>query len=302
MFRRPSLRALALAAVATLVVAAPATASAPALTIKHINLSNWPNVAVTVQTPDPGATPQLAVTENGQTASNVRQSVGPQSAVAVVIDTSHSMQRSEADRRDHGRDHVRHRRPVERHARRVRLRREALHLGRAPGHLGGCRRRSGRTGSRLQLRHRDLRRHQHGVTGPRRTARRAAGDRPRHRRLVRERLGHLRPGGCRGQVGPRGHLCGQHREHRRRQERAARTRPADRRAVPVGDRRAGARCRLQPDLGRARKHVHVHVPQPGAEGHSDQAGGQRARPCDGALDRDGPRHDRGRAPARARRS
>ena len=91
MFRRPSLRALALAAVATLVVAAPATASAPALRIKHINVSNWPNVAVTVQTPDPGATPQLSVTENGQTASDVRQSVGPQSAVAVVIDTSHSM-------------------------------------------------------------------------------------------------------------------------------------------------------------------------------------------------------------------
>jgi tight adherence protein B len=92
MFRRPSMRALALAAVATLVVAAPATASAPALTIKHINLSGWPNkVAVTVQTPDPGATPQLSVTENGQAAANVRQSVGPQSAVAVVIDTSHSM-------------------------------------------------------------------------------------------------------------------------------------------------------------------------------------------------------------------
>jgi tight adherence protein B len=91
MFRRPSLRALALAAVATLVVAAPATASAPALTIKHVNLTNWPNVAVTVQTPDPGVTPQLTVTENGQTAANVRQSVGPQSAVAVVIDTSRSM-------------------------------------------------------------------------------------------------------------------------------------------------------------------------------------------------------------------
>jgi tight adherence protein B len=93
MMRRPTMRALALAVVATLAVAAPATASSPALTIKHINLSGWPNkVAVTVQTPDPGATPQLSVTENGQTANGVRQAEGPQSAVAVVIDTSHSMQ------------------------------------------------------------------------------------------------------------------------------------------------------------------------------------------------------------------
>jgi tight adherence protein B len=92
MMRRPSMRGLALAAVATLVVAAPAAASSPALTIKHINLSGWPNkVAVTVQTPDPGATPQLTVTENGQAAANVRQAVGPQSAVVVAIDTSHSM-------------------------------------------------------------------------------------------------------------------------------------------------------------------------------------------------------------------
>jgi tight adherence protein B len=93
MMRRPSMRALALAAVATLVVAAPATASSPTLTIKNVNLSGWPSkVAVTVQTPDPGATPQVTVTENGQTAAGVRQSEGPQSAVAVVIDTSHSMQ------------------------------------------------------------------------------------------------------------------------------------------------------------------------------------------------------------------
>jgi tight adherence protein B len=92
MMRRPSLRALALVAVATLVVAAPAAASAPALTIKTINVSAWPKVAVTVQTPDPGVTPQLTVTENGQAASGVRQAQGPQSAVALVVDTSHSMQ------------------------------------------------------------------------------------------------------------------------------------------------------------------------------------------------------------------
>ena len=92
MMRRPSMQALALAVVATLAVAAPAAASSPALNINKVNLSSWPKVTVTVQTPDPGATPDLSVTENGQTAAGVRQTAAPQSAVAVVIDTSHSMQ------------------------------------------------------------------------------------------------------------------------------------------------------------------------------------------------------------------
>jgi len=86
-----NLRALALVAVAALAVAVPAAASTPALVIKHVDTSAWPNVRVTVQTPDPSATPELTVTENGQPAANVRQASGAQSAVALLIDTSRSM-------------------------------------------------------------------------------------------------------------------------------------------------------------------------------------------------------------------
>src|SRR5205085_9487140 len=90
--RRRSLRALALAAVAALTVAAPAAASSSALVVKKVDTSHWPTVSVTVQTPDPSATPELSVAENGQTAAGVRQQdSGAAAAVAVVIDTSRSM-------------------------------------------------------------------------------------------------------------------------------------------------------------------------------------------------------------------
>ena len=90
--RRRSLRALALVAVAALTVAAPAAASAPALVVKHVDTSAWPTVTVTAQTPDPTATPELKVFENGQGAQNVRLAGADNaSAVAVVIDTSESM-------------------------------------------------------------------------------------------------------------------------------------------------------------------------------------------------------------------
>jgi tight adherence protein B len=90
--RRRSLRTLALVAVAALTVAAPAAASAPALVVKHIDTSAWPEVTVTAQTPDPSTTPELQVFENGQVAQNVRlANTANQSAVAVLIDTSQSM-------------------------------------------------------------------------------------------------------------------------------------------------------------------------------------------------------------------
>ncbi len=88
---RRSLRTLLLVAVAALTVAAPAAASAPALTIKHIDTSAWPTVKVTAETPDPTVTPDLQVTENGQAAADVHQAAGANSAVALVIDTSGSM-------------------------------------------------------------------------------------------------------------------------------------------------------------------------------------------------------------------
>ncbi len=90
--RRRSLRTLALVAVAALTVAAPAAASAPALVVKHVNTSAWPEVTVTAQTPDPSTTPELQVFENGQAAANVRIASGAdKTAVALAIDTSESM-------------------------------------------------------------------------------------------------------------------------------------------------------------------------------------------------------------------
>jgi tight adherence protein B len=90
--RRRSLRTLALVAVAALTVAAPAAASAPALVVKHVNTSAWPEVTVTAQTPDPSTTPELQVFENGQAAANVRLATGAdKTAVALAIDTSQSM-------------------------------------------------------------------------------------------------------------------------------------------------------------------------------------------------------------------
>ncbi len=90
--RRRSLRTLALVAVAALTVAAPAAASAPALVVKHVNTSAWPEVTVTAQTPDPSTTPELQVFENGQAAANVRLATGAdKTAVALAIDTSESM-------------------------------------------------------------------------------------------------------------------------------------------------------------------------------------------------------------------
>jgi tight adherence protein B len=90
--RRRSLRTLALVAVAALTVAAPAAASAPALVVKHVDTSAWPEVTVTAQTPDPSLTPELQVYENGQVAQDVRiANSDNKAAVAVLIDTSQSM-------------------------------------------------------------------------------------------------------------------------------------------------------------------------------------------------------------------
>jgi tight adherence protein B len=90
--RRRSLRTLALVAVAALMVAAPAAASAPALVVKHVDTSAWPEVTVTAQTPDPSVTPELQVRENGQVAQDVRiANTDNKAAVAVLIDTSQSM-------------------------------------------------------------------------------------------------------------------------------------------------------------------------------------------------------------------
>jgi tight adherence protein B len=90
--RRRSLRTLLLAAVTGLVVAAPATASAPPLQIVNVNTHAWPQTTVTVKTNDPSAASDLQVMENGQAAADVRvKSAGSQSAVALVIDTSDSM-------------------------------------------------------------------------------------------------------------------------------------------------------------------------------------------------------------------
>ena len=295
MMRRPSMRALALAVVATLAVAAPATASSPALSIKNDQPQRRGRTrsTVTVQTPDPGATP-AAYGDRERPDRRRRAPVG-RPPVRSRSRHRHLSQHAgpEADRCDRGGDHVRHGRPVERHARRLRLRREAVSLGRASGHLCRPPRAAWRRSPPTATWHRHLRRRQDGRAGPGRTAGQPARARPAHRRLVRARLGDLRAGRGRGQVGPCRHLRGQHRRNPGGPERPARAGEGHGRRVPAGDRPRGAHRRVQPDLGCAREHVHVHVSQPGAEGQPDPARGQRSRPAVGAGDRDGSGHARG---------
>jgi tight adherence protein B len=76
-----------------LLAASSASASGGTLTVKSINTSKFPTVAVTVQaTGTPGATPQFKVKENGRDAVNPSSGAGePPAAIALLVDTSRSM-------------------------------------------------------------------------------------------------------------------------------------------------------------------------------------------------------------------
>jgi tight adherence protein B len=84
--------ALAATAAAALLAATGAGAAQTGLSIKTVDTSHFPKVAVTVQTSTPGRTPQFTVLENGQPASDLRvQSAGAAAALGLVVDTSNSM-------------------------------------------------------------------------------------------------------------------------------------------------------------------------------------------------------------------
>jgi len=87
-------RAIAVATTAVaLLAASSASASGGTLTVKSINTSKFPTVAVTVQTTGTnGTTPQFKVTENGRPAVNPSSGGGePPAAIALLVDTSRSM-------------------------------------------------------------------------------------------------------------------------------------------------------------------------------------------------------------------
>ncbi len=87
-------RAIAVATTAVaLLAASSASASGGTLTVKSIDTSKFPTVAVTVQTTGTnGTTPQFRVTENGRPAVNPSSGGGePPAAIALLVDTSRSM-------------------------------------------------------------------------------------------------------------------------------------------------------------------------------------------------------------------
>ena len=194
--RRRSLRTLALVAVAALAVAAPAAASAPALVVKHVDTSAWPKVTVTAETPDPSTTPELKVFENGQAAQDVRLANAGQPGRGRGRDRHIREHARPEDRRCHRRgDDVRHGVAVGRLAGRVRVRLPALPgASRFPATSTAAAGGLAPARHRRPSRHRHLRRRQDGRAGARGPADAATGDRPSDRRLVRPRLGHVRPG------------------------------------------------------------------------------------------------------------
>ena len=83
--------AVATTAVA-LLAASSASASSGTLTVKSINTTKFPTVAVTVQTTTSGTEPQWVVKENGRDAVNVSENgAAAPAAIALLVDTSRSM-------------------------------------------------------------------------------------------------------------------------------------------------------------------------------------------------------------------
>ena len=93
------LRIAIVTALAALVAAVPASASGT-LQVQKVDTSAFPTVRVTVQSPTPGKAPALQVYENGTQVppANVQMvDPGAPAAIALVIDTSNSMQGTKLD-------------------------------------------------------------------------------------------------------------------------------------------------------------------------------------------------------------
>jgi len=93
------LRIAIVTALAALVAAVPASASG-SLQVQKVDTSAFPTVRVTVQSPTPGKAPDLQVFENGAPVppGNVQMvDPGAPAAIALVIDTSNSMQGTKLD-------------------------------------------------------------------------------------------------------------------------------------------------------------------------------------------------------------
>ena len=125
-------RAIAVATTAVaLLAASSASASGGTLTVKSINTSKFPTVAVTVQTTGTnGTTPQFKVTENGRPAVNPSSGGGePPAAIALLVDTSRSMAGQKMHDAIACGEELRRRAAAQQHRRGLRLRRQALHRG-----------------------------------------------------------------------------------------------------------------------------------------------------------------------------
>jgi tight adherence protein B len=91
MGRRRTTAALAVLAVCALVGAGSSAAAQEAIVVKTVDTKHFPAVTVTVQTPEPGPTPDFTVKENGLNTSVNPQDAGAAAAIAVAVDTSNSM-------------------------------------------------------------------------------------------------------------------------------------------------------------------------------------------------------------------
>jgi tight adherence protein B len=91
MGRRRTTAALAILAVCALVGAGSSAAAQEAIVVKTVDTKHFPAVTVTVQTPEPGPTPDFTVKENGLNTSVNPQDAGAAAAIAVAVDTSNSM-------------------------------------------------------------------------------------------------------------------------------------------------------------------------------------------------------------------
>jgi tight adherence protein B len=93
------LRIAIVTALAALIAAVPASASG-SLQVQKVDTSAFPTVRLTVQSPTPGKAPDLQVFENGTQVppANVQMvDPGAPAAIALVIDTSNSMQGTKLD-------------------------------------------------------------------------------------------------------------------------------------------------------------------------------------------------------------
>jgi tight adherence protein B len=91
MAARRTTAALLVAAVCALVGAGSSAAAQQSIVVKTVDTKHFPNVRVTVQTPQPESAPDFQVKENGLDAPVTVQSPGAAAAIAVAIDTSNSM-------------------------------------------------------------------------------------------------------------------------------------------------------------------------------------------------------------------